>query len=62
MAVGEDEGANVLLVLFEVGEVGHDEVHAQEFGIGEHHAGVHYNDVVGVADGGHVHAELAQSA
>ena len=62
MAVGEDEGANLLLVFLEKGEVGHDEIDAQEFGVREHHPGVDHNDVVAEADGGHVHAEFAQTA
>ena len=50
------------LVLLEEGEVGHDQVDAQQLGFGEHHAAIDDDDVVAVADGGHVHAELAQSA
>ena len=50
------------LVLLEIREVRHDQVHAQHLGVGEHHAAIDHDDVVGVADGGHVHAELAQSA
>ena len=62
VTVGQDQGADVVLVLLEEGEVGHHQVDAQQFGIREHHAGVDHDDVVAVADGGHVHAELAQSA
>ena len=62
VAVGEDQRADLLLVLFQVGEVGHDDIDAQQFRVGEHHAGIDHDDVVAVADGGHVHAELAESA
>ena len=62
MAVGQDQGADLRLVLLEEGEVGHHQVDAQQLGFGEHHSAIDDDDVVAVADGGHVHAELAQSA
>ena len=62
VAVRQDQGADVLLVFLEVGQVGHDQVDAQQLGFGKHHAGIDDDDVVAVADGGHVHAELAQPA
>ena len=34
----------------------------EQFGFGEHHAGVDYDDIVAVAKGHDVHAELAESA
>ena len=37
-------------------------VDAQEFVVGERHAGIHNDNVVAVADGHGVHAELAQAA
>ncbi len=61
VAVGENQAADVLAILLEVGEVGRDDVDAQQFGVGEHHAGVEDDDVVAVADGHAVHAELAQA-
>ena len=51
-----------LLVLLEERQVGHHQVDAQQLGLGEHHPAIDDDDVVAVADGGHVHAELAQSA
>src|SRR5689334_931824 len=35
VAVGQDHGANLLLVLLQVGKVGHDQVHAQQLRVGE---------------------------
>jgi len=34
MAVGKDEGAHVLLVFLEEGDVGHHQVHAEELASG----------------------------
>src|SRR5947209_384218 len=59
VAVGEDDGADVRAILDEIGEVGDDDVHAEELGFGEHEAGVDDDDVVSPADGHAVHAELA---
>jgi hypothetical protein len=60
--MGEDDGADVLLVLDEVGDVGDDDVDAEELGLGEHEAGIDDDDVVFIAEGEAVHAELAESA
>ena len=62
VAMGEDDGADVLLVFDEVGDVGDDDVDAEEFGLGEHEAGIDDDDVVFVAEGEAVHTELAESA
>ena len=62
VAVGQDQRADVLAVLLEVSEIGRDDVDAQQFGFGEHHPGVDDDDVVAVAQGHAVHAELAQPA
>ena len=62
VAVGQDQAADVLAVLLQIGEIGRDDIDAQQFGVGEHHPGVDDDDVVAVADGHAVHAELAQAA
>ncbi len=62
VAVREDDGANVLAVLFQVGDVGDDEVNAEEFGFGEHHAGVDDENVVTETKDHHVHAKFAETA
>ena len=62
VAVRQDDGAHVLLVLLEERQVRHHQVDAQQFGPGEHHPAIDHYDVFAVTDGGHVHPELAQSA
>ena len=61
VAMGEDQGADELLVFLEKTQVGHHQVDAQQLGLGEHHSGIDDDDVIAVADGGHVHAKLAAS-
>jgi len=62
MPVRQDEGPDLRLVFFQEGQVGHHQVDAQQFGVREHHAGVDHDDFIAVANRGHVHAELADSA
>jgi len=62
MAMSEDNGTNVSAILLEVGDIGDDEINAEEFGFREHHTGVDDDDVVAVAQGHHVHAEFAEAA
>jgi hypothetical protein len=62
VAVSEDDGANVLAILLEVGDVGNDEVNAEKLRFWEHHAGVDDDDVVPEAQGHHVHAKFAETA
>ncbi len=62
VAVRQNERAHVLAVLFQIGEIGCNDVDAQQLGVRKHHAGVHHDDVVAVADGHGVHSKLAQAA
>ena len=62
VAMGEDDGADVLPVLDEVGDVGHDDVDAQQLCFREHEAGIDDDDVVFPAEGEAVHAEFAEAA
>ena len=62
VAVGEDDGADLVAVLDEVADVGDDDVDAEQLFFGEHQAGVDDDDVVAAAEGEAVHAELAESA
>src|ERR1700758_1094130 len=62
VAVGEDDSAHMVAVLDEVGDVGDDDVDTEQLGFGEHQPGIDDEDVVFVAEGEAVHAELAQSA
>ena len=48
-------------ILLEIREIGRDDIDAQQFGVGEHHACIQDDDVVAVADGHAVHTELAQA-
>jgi len=61
VAVGEDNAADVLAILFEVGHVGDDQVDAEKFGVGKHHAGVDDEDVVAKTQDQHVHAKFAET-
>ena len=49
-------------VLDEIGDVGNDDVDAEQFGLGEHEPGIDDDNVVAPADGHAVHTELAQAA
>ena len=62
VAVREDQRADLVAILLQIREIGRDDVDAQQFGVGKHHAGVDDDDVVPVADGHGIHAELAQTA
>ena len=62
VAVRQDQAADVGRVLLQIREIGRDDVDAQQLVVREHHPGVHDDDVVAVADGHGVHAELAQAA
>jgi hypothetical protein len=61
VAVGQDDAANALAVLDEVGDVGDNDVDAKQFGFGEHESGVDDDDVVSPADRHAVHAEFAEA-
>ena len=52
----------MLAILLQIGDVGNDQVDAEQFGFGEHHAGVDDDDVVAEAQRHHVHAEFAETA
>ena len=62
MAVGEDDGADVGAVLFQIGDIGNDEVDAEKLGFREHHARVDDENVVAEPQGHHVHAKFAEAA
>ena len=60
--VGEDDAADVLAVFDQVGDVGDDDIDAEQLGFREHEAGIDDDDVVAPANGHAVHAELAETA
>ena len=62
VAVGEDDGADVCLVFNQVGDIGDDDIDAEQFRLREHEAGVDHDNVVFPAEREAVHAELAQPA
>ena len=62
MAVSEDDAAHALAIFDKIRNVGDDDIDAEEFGFGEHEAGVDDNDVISPADGHAVHAELAEAS
>ena len=61
VAMSEDDGADMFPVFSEVGDVGHDDVDAQQFRFREHEAGVNNDNVVFPADRQAVHAEFAEA-
>ena len=61
VAVGEDDGADLVAVLGEVADVGDDDVDAEQLFFREHQAGVDDDDVILPAEGHAVHAELAKA-
>ena len=62
VTVGEDDAAHALAIFDEVGDVGDNDVDAEQFGFGEHHSGIDDDDVIAPAHGHAVHAEFAEAA
>ena len=62
VAVGQDDGADMLAVFDEVGDIGDDNIHPQQFGLGKHETGIDDDDVVCPAKRQAVHSEFAQTA
>src|SRR5690242_18867727 len=60
MPVSQHNRTNLRSVLFQIGNVRNDQVDAQKFGFGEHHAGINDDDVVTELQHHHVHAEFAE--
>ena len=60
--VRQDDGDDVVAVLFEVVEVGHADIDAVSGLFREAHPGVEDNHVVAVAHGHTIHPELADAA
>jgi len=61
VTVCEDDRFDLVAILLEIGDVGDDEIDAEEFGFGEHHAGVNNDDGFADANGHHVHTEFAET-
>ena len=62
VGVGDDEGLDLLALVAQVVDVGHDEVDAVHLLLGEHQAAVDDDDLVGVLEDRHVLADLADAA
>ena len=62
MAVRENQAADHARVLLQVAEVRRDDIDAQQFRFGKHHARIDDDNVVAVAERHGVHPELAESS
>ena len=60
VAMGQHHGPHIGPVLDQVGEVGDYDIHAEQFGLGEHESGIDDDDVIPPANGHAVHAEFAE--
>ena len=58
MAVGQDQGRNLVPALPQIAEIGDNDVYPQHGVLGKHEAGVHHHQVVGGLQGHHVEADL----
>ena len=62
VSVGQNDAAYPLPVLDQVGNIGDNNIDAEQFGFRKHQAGVDDDDIVTPAYGHAVHPELAQAA
>jgi hypothetical protein len=61
VAVGQDDGADMLAIFDQVGDIGDDNIHPQQFGLGKHETGIDDDDVICPAKRQAVHSEFAQT-
>src|SRR6185312_2549026 len=62
MAMRENQAANHIGVLLKVGEVGSNDIDAEQFRFRKHHAGVDHDDVLAIAKRHRIHPEFAKPA
>ena len=62
VTVSDDDGAELVLALHDVGEVGQDQIDPGVIVVGEHDAGIDDDHVVTELDDGHVLADLVEPA
>ncbi len=62
VTVGQNDGADMLLVFDEVSNVGNDDVNAKQLTFRKHEAGVDHDNVVFPAKREAIHAEFAEAA
>ena len=60
--VGDEQAAEAVVVLHQIGHVGDHAVDAVHVIAGERHAAVHHDDLAAVFIGGHVLADLVETA
>src|SRR3954454_13207454 len=60
--MGEENGANFIAILEQVGDVRDYDVYAEQLRFGKHESCIDDDDVIGPAQGHTVHAEFAQPA
>ena len=62
MAVGDEQAPEAVVILDQVADIGNDAIDAVHIVAGEGHAAVHYDDLAAVFVGGHVFADLIETA
>ena len=62
MAVGDDDAAELILVLEDIGVIGQDEVDAGLGIIGEHQTGIDEDHVIAALENGHILADAVKTA
>ena len=58
----EKDSLNIVLVFQKVCDVGNDNVDAEQFFVGKHHARIHHDDRSAAPERHHVHTEFAETA
>ena len=62
MPVGDEEAAQLLLVVDEIGDVGDHKIHAVHIVLGKAQAAVDHDHVLAVLEHGHILSDFIQSA
>ena len=62
VAMSKQDGANLIAIFEQVGNVGNNNVDSEQLRLGKHEAGIDDDDIVAPPQGHAVHAELAESA
>ena len=61
VAMRQQQAANFVCILLQVGEIGSDNINTQKFRFGKHHARIDDDNVIAVADCHGVHSELTKA-
>src|SRR5262249_460077 len=62
VAVRQDQPADMLAILLQIGKIRGYDVNPKEFGLREHHPGVDHDNILAEANRHGMHAEFAQTA